>query len=153
MRIDQTNGHFYLRGSWRRRHTSRGNGKEEGCAESDSEDESAEEDYSSHEDKAVKKRRWAPAPAPAKAAKAPQLAAATAKRHEGEEVAMVASDDRSSGTRQLSAKAGGIWNGSQHLGRSVSASGRVPSVIMFSVCRTRNVLTTIWAFQSYVGIE
>ncbi len=87
---------------------------------SDSEDESVAEDYSSP-NKAAKKRRRTAVPASAKAAKAPKLSSATAKRTERDAAAKVASDDRSCGNRQLSAKAGGILNGSQHPRMSFAA--------------------------------
>jgi hypothetical protein len=72
------------------------------------------------------------ATAPLKAAKAPKRSAATATRTERDEAEKVASHDRSSGNRQLSAKAGGILNGGQHLGMSAAAARRAPRVSMFA---------------------
>ena len=81
-------------------------------------------------DKANKRRRRA-VPAPAKPAKAAKLSVPAA-RAERDAAAKGASDDRASGNRQLSAKAGGILTGNQHLGMSYPASGRAPSVGMFA---------------------
>ena len=77
-------------------------------------------------DKTSKRRRRAVL-APAKPAKAAKLSVPAA-RAERDAAAKVASDDRASGNRQLSAKAGGILTGNQHLGMSYPASGRAPSV-------------------------
>ena len=101
--------------------------------ESDSEDESVETDYSCP-DKAAKKRRRRAVPDPAKTAKAAKLSVPAA-RAERDAAAKVASDDRASGNRQLSAKAGGILTGNQHLGMSYPASGRAPSVGIFAALR------------------
>ena len=79
--------------------------------ESDSDGEETV-DYSSP-DKTKKRRRRA-VPAPAKAARAAKLSVPAA-RAERDAAAKVASDDRASGNRQLSAKAGGIFTGNQHL--------------------------------------
>ena len=84
-------------------------------------------------DKTSKRRKRA-ALAPAKPAKAAKLSVPAA-RAERDAVAKVASDDRASGNRQLSAKAGGILTGNQHLGMSYPASGRAPSVGMFAALR------------------
>ncbi len=73
-------------------------------------------------------------PDPAKPAKAPRLSV-PATRTERDAAAKTASDDRASGNRQLSAKAGGILTGNHNLGMSYPASGRAPSVRMFAALR------------------
>ncbi len=93
----------------------------------------AQQDYSCPH-KAAKKCRRRAVPAPAKVAKAPKLSVA-AKRTESDAAAKAASDDRTSGHRQLSAKAGRILTGSQHLGMSYTAYGRAPNVGMFAGLR------------------
>ncbi len=89
-------------------------------------------DYSSP-DKAKKRRRRA-VPAPAKAAKAAKLSVPAA-RTERDAAAKAASDDRASGNRQLSVKAGGILTANQHLGMAYPASGRALSIGMFAALR------------------